>query len=103
MKNAKKFEWKQLHAKPLKVRHKNVQRIDTKRHWCTRERKKWWVIIYLNILKSADSIFTGAYLHYIYVPKETMFERSIAERTKLRRERLDEIKRKELNINDELF
>ena len=32
-----------------------------------------------------------------------MFERSIAERTKLRRRRLDEIKRKEQNINDELF
>ena len=32
-----------------------------------------------------------------------MFERSIAERTKLRRERLDEIKRKEQNINNELF
>ena len=32
-----------------------------------------------------------------------MFERSIAERIKLRRERLDEIKRKEQNINNELF
>ena len=32
-----------------------------------------------------------------------MFERSIAERLKLRRERLDEIQRKEQNINNELF
>ena len=32
-----------------------------------------------------------------------MFERSIAERRKLRREGLDEIKRKEQNINNELF
>ena len=32
-----------------------------------------------------------------------MFERSIAERIKLRRGRLDEIKRKEQNINHELF
>ena len=32
-----------------------------------------------------------------------MFERSIAERTKLSRGRLDEVKRKEQNINDELF
>ena len=57
----------------------------------------------LNILNNVGSIFTGAYLHYKNVPKETMFERSIAERTKLRRERLDEIKRKEQNINNELF
>ena len=35
--------------------------------------------------------------------EETTFERSIAERTKLRRQRLDEIKRKEQNINNELF
>ena len=32
-----------------------------------------------------------------------MFERSIAQRTNLRPERLDEIKRKEQNINNELF
>ena len=32
-----------------------------------------------------------------------MFERSIAERTKLSRRRLDEVKRKEQNINDELL
>ena len=57
----------------------------------------------LNILNNVGSVFTGVYLHYKDVPKETMFERSIAERTKLRRERLDEIKRKEQNINNELF
>ena len=57
----------------------------------------------LNILNNVGSIFTGAYLRYKNVPKETMFERSIAERTKLGRERLDEIKRKEQNINNELF
>ena len=48
-------------------------------------------------------MFTGAYLHYENIPKETMFERRIAERIKLRRRRLDEIKRKEQNINNELF
>ena len=32
-----------------------------------------------------------------------MFQRSIAERTKLRRGRFDEIKRKKLDINNELF
>ena len=57
----------------------------------------------LNILSNVGSIFTGAYLHYKNVPKETMFERSIADRTKLRRGRLDEIRRKEQNINNELF
>ena len=57
----------------------------------------------LNILENSGSIFTGAYLHYKNVSEEVMFERSIAERTKLRRQRLDEIKRKEQNINNELF
>ena len=57
----------------------------------------------LDILNNVGSIFTGAYLHYKDVPKVTMFERSTAERTKLRREGLDEIKGKEQNINNELF
>ena len=52
----------------------------------------------LNFLKTLKSLFTGAYLYYKKVSKETMFERSIAERTKLRRERLDKIKRKEQSI-----
>ena len=57
----------------------------------------------MNILSNVGSIFTGAYLHYKNVPKETMFARSIAERTKLRRGRPDEIERKEQNIKYELF
>ena len=57
----------------------------------------------LNILKNVGSIFSVAYLQYKNVPKETMFERSIAERTKLRKGRFDEIKRKEQKINNELF
>ena len=56
----------------------------------------------LDILRNAGSIFTGAYLHYKNVPKETMFERNIAERTQLRR-RSDKIERQEQNINNELF
>ena len=39
----------------------------------------------LNVLDNVGSIFTGAYLHYKKVPKETMFERSITERIKLRK------------------
>ena len=65
-----------------------AQRIDTKRHWCIRKRKndesnKIRGIRkhnMLNILKNIASIFTGAYLHYKNVPKETIFERSIAEK-----------------------
>ena len=57
----------------------------------------------LNILNNVGSIFNGAYLHYKNVPKETMIEKRIAERTKLRRGRSDEIKRKEQNINNELL
>ena len=57
----------------------------------------------LSILKNIDLIFTGAYLHYKHVPKETMFQGSIAKRITLRSGTLDEIKRKEQNINDELL
>ena len=57
----------------------------------------------MNIFKNVGSIFTGAYLHYKNVPKETIFERSIADRIKLRNERSNEIERKEQNINNELF
>ena len=57
----------------------------------------------MNILNSVGSIFTGTCSHYRIVPKKSMFERSIVERTKLRRGRFDEIKRKEENINNELF
>ena len=35
----------------------------------------------LNIFENVVAIFTGAYFNYKDVPKETMFERSIAERT----------------------
>ena len=45
----------------------------------------------LNILNNVGSVFTGVYLYYKNVPKETMFERSIVERIKLRKERLDQI------------
>ena len=56
-----------------------------------------------NVLKNLELVFTSLYLHHNDVSKEEVFERSIAERTKLRRERSDEIERKEQNINNELF
>ena len=48
----------------------------------------------LNILNNVDSIFTGTYLHYKDVPQGTMFEGSITERIKLRK---DLMKLKEKN------
>ena len=57
----------------------------------------------LSILNNVGAIFTGAYLHYKVVLKETLFERRIAEKIKLRKGRLNEIKRKEQNINNKLF
>ena len=57
----------------------------------------------LNILNNLGSIFTGAYLHYKGVPKGIIIERSVVERTKLRRGKFDEIERKEQNIKNELF
>ena len=57
----------------------------------------------LNILENVGAIFTGAYMHHEDMPKETMFKRNIAERIKLKKEKLDEIKQKEQNINNDLF
>ena len=55
----------------------------------------------LEVLENLKSVFTGVYLHYKDVAKETMFERSIAERIKSRKGKLDEIERKEQNVNNE--
>ena len=54
----------------------------------------------LNILSNLELVFTGVYLHYDDKPES---EESIAERTKLRRQRLDEIAKKEKMINSGLF
>ena len=50
-----------------------------------------------------NQFFKAIYFHYKDVPKKIIFEKSIAERSKLRRERTNEIKRKEENINNDLF
>ena len=55
----------------------------------------------LEVLENLKSVFTGTYLHYKDVPSE--LEESIAERTKLRRQRSDEIANKEKMIDPELF
>ena len=55
----------------------------------------------LDVLKNLESVFTGPYLHYKDVPSES--EEKIAERTKLRSQRSDDIAKKENIINTELF
>ena len=58
----------------------------------------------LNILNNIESnLFDGVYFHYKDAPKKTDYEKSIAERAKLRRQRLDEVKKREENINNKLF
>ena len=42
-------------------------------------------------------------MHYGKLPKETKFEKSIADRIKSRKERLDIINKNKENINNELF
>ena len=55
----------------------------------------------LNVFKNLESVFTGVYLNYSDKPSES--EESIAERTKLRRQRSDEIAEKEKMIDHESF
>ena len=57
----------------------------------------------MDILNNIGSIFTGTYLHCIGVPEETIVNRNIEKRIKLRKGRFDEIERIERNINNELF
>ena len=57
----------------------------------------------LNILKIVGAIFTGTSLHYKDAPKETLFERSIAKRITLKKQRTSKIKRKEENIKHGFF
>ena len=55
----------------------------------------------LNSIES--SVFEGIYFYHKNLPKEKMFERSIEEGLKLRKEKTAEIEREEKNINKELF
>ena len=54
----------------------------------------------LNVLKNLELLFTGVYLNYSDKPSES--EESIAERTKLRKQRSDKIASKEKMISLEL-
>ena len=107
LKNAKKF-WKEVTTHKIskveanKLYNKLIQKdIDVLKGKKSNDHRKYDI---LNILKNVNSVFTyDTYMHQKYVPGKAMFERSIAERNKLRKERLDEIKRKEKNINKDLF
>ena len=57
----------------------------------------------LKILENINAIFTGTYLHYGELFKETKFERSIADRVKLRKQKLDIINKNKEKVNNELF
>ena len=106
LKNAKKFRTDVTTRKTTKSEAKKLYNELIQKDIDTLEREKsnrFEKYNILNILNNVGSIFTGAYLHYKDVPKETMFERSIVERIKSRKGRLDEIERKEQNINNELF
>ena len=54
-----------------------------------------------NVLNNFESIFTGVYLHYDNKPSDS--EESIAERTKLKRQRFDEIAKEGKMISSKLF
>ena len=43
----------------------------------------------LKLFENINAIFTGTYLHYRELFKQTKFERSIADRVKLRKQELD--------------
>ena len=55
----------------------------------------------LNVLRNLELVFAGVYLNHSDKPSES--EESIAERTRLRRQRSDETAKKENMIDPELF
>ena len=105
LKNAKQFWTELTTCKSTKSEAKKLYNslIQKDIDILEREKSNRFEKYILNIPNSVGSIFTGVYLYYKNVPKEANFERSIAERIKSRRERWDEIKRKEQNRNSELF
>ena len=76
--------------------------VDALKHAKGKSKNKGNNILYiLNNIES--SLFDGVYFHYKDAPKKTEYEKSIAERAKLRRQRLDEVKKREENINNKLL
>ena len=92
LKNAKKI-WTKITASKIsrnearKLYNELIQKdIDALEREKSNSNKKYNI---LEILNNINAIFTGNYLHYKELPKETIFERSIADRIKSRKERLD--------------
>ena len=74
--------------------------VDTLKNTLSRiKNKRDNILVILDNIKS--SLFEGFYFHHKYKSLET--EESIAERTKLRRQRSDEITKKEKKISSKLF
>ena len=94
LKNAKKFRMEVTTRKTTKSEAKELYNeliqwdIDALEGEEINDTRKYNIF---NILNNVGSIFADTYLYYKNVPKETMFERRIAQ-----------IKRKEQNVNNEL-
>ena len=72
-----------------------VQRFDKISGWCGRSKNKRNKT--LNILNNIESsLFEGvSFYHYKDATEETEYEKSIAERAKVKRQRLDEVTKRE--------
>ena len=87
MKNAKKFRMEVTTRKTTKSEAKELYNeliqgdIDAPEGEEINDTRKYNIF---NILNNVGSIFTDTYLYYKNVPKETMFERRIAERIRLK-------------------
>ena len=87
MKNAKKFRMEVTTRKTTKSEGKELYNeliqgdIDALEGEEINDTRKYNIF---NILNNVGSIFTDTYLYYKNVPKETMFERRIAERIRLK-------------------
>ena len=106
LKNAKKFWRKITKSKISRSEAKKLYKeliwkdIDALKREKSNGIKKYNI---LDILENTYTIFTGTYLHYKDVSEETKFERSITDRVKWRRQKMDIINKKKENINNELF
>ena len=106
LKNAKKL-WakitksKMYRNKARKLYNELIEKdIDALERERSNSNKKYNI---LEILKNINAIFTGNYLYYKELPKETIFERSIADRIKSRKERFNIISTNKKNIRNYFF
>ena len=107
MKNAKKFLVKiitpKISEKKAPELYSDLKIPDTAELEKSKSKNKGRINNILNALKNLESVFTDVYLNYSDKPSESESEESIAERIKLRRQRSDEIAKKEKVIELKLF